>query len=85
MPGASMMPTRRRENGDGVNIKIWRVTIWYEETRTRSQTLHSAETREEAIRKALLFVPQCVDGRKIQVKRAVVDDIYNGNSIDLAI
>jgi hypothetical protein len=80
-----MMPARRGENGDGVSVKVWRVTIWYEETRTRSQTLHSAETREEAIRKALSFVPQCVDGSKIQVKRAVVEDIYDGNPTDLAI
>jgi len=68
-----------------VKVKIWRVIIWYEETQTRSETLHLAETREEAIRKALSYVPRCADWSKIHVKRAVVDGIYNGNPADVVI
>ncbi len=66
-------------------VIIWRVTIWYEETRTLSQTLHSAETREEAIRKALAYIPSCADWSKIHVKRVVIEDSYEGDPADLVI
>ena len=66
-------------------MNIWRVTIWYEESHTLSHTLHSAETREEAIRKALAFLPSGADRSKIHVKRAVVEDIYEGNPADVVI
>ena len=66
-------------------ITIWRVTLWYEESRTLSQTLHSAETREEAIRKALAYLTACTDWSKIHVKRAVIEDIYEGNPADVVI
>jgi len=58
--------------GETVMVTIWRVTIWYEESHTLSQTLHSAETRGAAIRKALTYILLCVDWSKIHVKRAVV-------------
>ena len=64
-------------------VTIWRVTIWYEESDTLSQTLHSAQTREAAIRKALTYIPPCVDWIKIHVKRAVIEDVYEGNPADV--
>jgi hypothetical protein len=66
-------------------ITIWRVTVWYEESRTLSQTLHSAQTREEAIRKALAYLPPCADWSKIQVKRAVIEETSEGNAVDVVI
>jgi hypothetical protein len=66
-------------------VLIWRVTIWYEESRTLSQTLHTAETRKEAIRKALAFIPACADWSTIHVRRAVVEEVYEGNPADIVI
>ena len=66
-------------------VTIWRVTIWYEESQTLSQTLHSAETREEALRKALADIPACADWSKIHIKRAVIEEVYEGNPENVVI
>jgi hypothetical protein len=68
-----------------MKTNIWQVTIQFEETRTTSKTLHAADTRRQAIQKALGGIPTWADWTKIKVKRAVVVDSYDSDPRTLVI
>ena len=73
----------RQEKAPAGSIPIWRVTLFYPETRAKSSTLHSTGNRDEAVGKALQFVPSFVPPPR--VRRAVIEDYYTGNPRDLVI
>ena len=65
------------------SIPIWRVTLFYPETRVKSSTLHSAGTRGEAVGKAFQYIPSFTTQPK--VRRATIQDYYTGDPHDLVI
>ncbi len=64
---------------------IWRVTIRSEETRTTTSDLYSAKTKQEAINKALSYIPRCADWSKIKVLDARIESFYKGDPRNLVI
>ena len=68
-------------------VTLWRVEVYYPVTRVHASTLHSAETREEAVRKALQHVPYTLlEEHEYPIVQGVrVDSFYHGNLRDLVI
>jgi hypothetical protein len=68
-------------------VTLWRVEVFYPVTRVHTSTVHSAETREEAVRKALQHVPYALleEDEYPRVMSVRVDSFYHGNPRDLVI
>lgn len=67
-------------------VKIWRVTLYHPATGMKDSTLHSGNTRSEAVGKALQYVPSSASSApRPKVRWAVVEDTYTGNPNDLVI
>jgi hypothetical protein len=68
-------------------VTLWRVDVSYPVTRVHASTVHSAETEEEAVRKALQHVPSALlEAHKYPTVISVrVDSLFDGNPRDLVI
>jgi hypothetical protein len=68
-------------------VTLWRVEVYYPVTRVHASTVHSAEKREEAVRKALQHVPYALleEDEYPRVISVRVDSFYHGNPHDLVI
>ena len=68
-------------------VTLWRVEVYYPVTRVHASTVHSAETEEEAVRKALQHVPYALlEAHEYPLVQNVrVDSLYYGNPCDLVI
>jgi hypothetical protein len=66
-------------------VTLWRVDVFYPVTRVHASTVHSAERREEAVRKALQHVPYALlEAHEYPIVQDVrVDSRYHGNPRDL--
>jgi hypothetical protein len=68
-------------------VTLWRVDVYYPVTGVYSSTVHSGGTRDEAVHKALQYVPYALlEAHEYpHVKRVCVDSLYRGNPHDLVI
>ena len=68
-------------------VILWRVDVYYPVTRVHASTVHSAETQEKAVRKALQHVPYALlEEHEYPIVQDVrVDSYYHGNPRDLVI
>src|SRR5436309_2919135 len=68
-------------------VILWRVDVYYPVTRVHSSTVHSAQTQEEAVKKALQHVPSALlEAHEYPVVQEIrVDSLYYGNPRDLVI
>ncbi len=68
-------------------VTLWRVDVYYPVTRVHASTVHSAQRREEAVRKALQHVPYVLleEDEYPIVQDVRVDSLYHGNPRDLVI
>jgi hypothetical protein len=66
-------------------VTLWRVNVYYPMTRVHTSTIHSAQTREEAVQKALQHVPYALlEAHEYPIVQDVrVDSLYHGNPRDL--
>jgi len=68
-------------------VIIWRVDVYYPVTGVHASTVHSGKTRDEAVQKALTYVPySLLEAHEYpQVVRVRVESFYHGNPRDLVI
>jgi len=68
-------------------VTLWRVDVYYPVTRVHASTVHSAQTPEEAVQKALQHVPYVLleEDEYPIVQDVRVDSLYHGNPRDLVI
>jgi hypothetical protein len=68
-------------------VTLWRVEVNYPVTRVHASTVHSAQRREEAVRKALQHVPYAsLEAHEYPIEQNVrVDSLSHGNPRDLVI
>jgi hypothetical protein len=68
-------------------VTLWRVEVYYPVTRVHASMVHSAQTPEEAVRKALQHVPYALleEHEYPIVQEVRVDSLYHGNPRDLVI
>jgi hypothetical protein len=68
-------------------VTLWRVDVSYPVTQVHASTVHSAERREEAVRKALQHVPSALleEDEYPIVLDVRVDSLSHGNPRDLVI
>jgi hypothetical protein len=68
-------------------VTLWRVDVSCPVTGVHASTVHSAQTREEAVRKALQYVPcALLEAHEYPIIQDVqVDSLYHGNPPDLVI
>jgi hypothetical protein len=68
-------------------VTLWRVEVYYPVTRVHASTVHSAQTPEEAVQKALQHVPYALleEDEYPIVQDVRVDSLYHGNPRDLVI
>jgi hypothetical protein len=68
-------------------VTLWRVDVSYPVTGVHASTVHSAQRREEAVRKALQHVPSALlEEHEYPIVQGVrVESFYHGNPRDLVI
>ena len=68
-------------------VTLWRVDVYYPVTGVHSSTVHSGETQDEAVHKALQHVPySLLEAHEYPtVTNVRVDSLYHGNPHDLVI
>ena len=84
---SSVLRCRLHEGGVRMAVTLWRVEVYYPVTRVQASTVHSAQTREEAVQKALQHVPYALleEDEYPRVMSVRVDSFYHGNPRDLVI
>ena len=68
-------------------VTLWRVDVYYPVTGVYASAVHSGETRDEVVHKALQHVPYALleTHEYPKVVNVRVDSLYHGNPHDLMI